>query len=117
MVKHTLSCNSHEAVLTFSFFTLSARMSELIKENKSEHMIDMARLRLFAILGIIFVSILLSSPVQSKKPMATAGKSYSISQTVPDIWGWESASSPPPLLIVPSSLPAVGHHPHKKEYP
>ena len=69
-------------------------MSELIKENTTESMIAMARLRLFTILGIIIVSILLSSSVQSTKPVATAGSSYVLSQTNPDIWDWGIEGDP-----------------------
>ena len=69
-------------------------MNELIKENKSEHMIDMARLRLFTVLGIIFVSVLLPSSVQSTKPMASVSSSYVLSQNAPDVWGWGIEGDP-----------------------
>ncbi len=69
-------------------------MSELIKENTTESMIAMARLRLFTILGIIFVSVLLSLSVQSTKPVATAGSSYVLSQSRPDVWDWGIEGDP-----------------------
>ncbi|TET08808.1 MAG: hypothetical protein E3J86_09880 [Candidatus Thorarchaeota archaeon] len=69
-------------------------MSELIKENKSEYMIDMARLRLFTILSIIFVAVLLSSSAQNTNSMVIVKPNYTLSQTSPDVWAWGIEGDP-----------------------
>jgi hypothetical protein len=69
-------------------------MSGLIKENSTQFLIDMARLRLFTLLGFIFISVLLLSSVQTTKAFATVGPTYTLSQNQPDVWAWGIEGDP-----------------------
>jgi len=57
-------------------------------------MIDMARLRLFTILSIIFVAVLLSSSAQNTNSMVIVKPNYTLSQTSPDVWAWGIEGDP-----------------------
>lgn len=69
-------------------------MNELIKENATEWMIDMTRLRLFTLFGIIFVSVLLFSPIQISESFDYGRPTYTVSQNQPDVWAWGIEGDP-----------------------
>jgi hypothetical protein len=72
-------------------------MSELIKENKSEYMIDMTRLRLFIPLGVILLSALLLLSVQPVPQQTTAISRFTLSQgdeIRPNIYAWGVKGTP-----------------------
>jgi hypothetical protein len=65
-------------------------MSELIKENGTESMIDMVRLRMLTLLGLIFIGTLFLSAGQ---PIAALESGFSLSQEA-DIHAWGIEGEP-----------------------
>ncbi len=66
-------------------------MSDLIKENGTESLIDMTRLRLFIPLGVILLSALLLSSIQPVPQYTTAISRFTLSQgdeIRPNIYEW-----------------------------
>ena len=72
-------------------------MSDLIKENGTESLIDMTRLRLFIPLGVILLSALLLSSIQPVPQYTTAISRFTLSQgdeIRPNIYGWGVEGDP-----------------------
>ncbi len=72
-------------------------MSDLIKENGTESLIDMTRLRLFIPLGVILLSALLLSAVQPVPQHTTALSRFTLSQgnkIRPNIYAWGVEGDP-----------------------